>query len=78
MLSDGLTELADLFTNDLVTHLLADTVAVHNDPLRRGTLILLVLGESLSQAVVEVLLDELLVLRLNDEVGPVRGAVLVG
>ena len=78
VLSDGLAELAYLFADDLVAHLLADTVAEHDDSLRRGANVLLVLGESVSETAVEVLLDELLVLGLNDEVRPVRGAVLVG
>jgi hypothetical protein len=76
---DSFFELSDLLSNDLVSHLLSNSVSVDDDLRREGSLVFVGKGfDSTNQASVKILFDNLLVLLLDDDVGEVRGAGSVG
>lgn len=76
---DSFFELSDLLLNDLVSHLLSNSVSVDDDLRREGSLVFVGKGsDSTNQASVKILFDNLLVFLLDDDVGEVRGAGSVG
>lgn len=76
---DSFSELMDLLLNDLVSHLLSNSVSVDDDLRRVGSLVFVGKGlDSTDQASVKILFDNLLVFLLDDDVGEVRGAGSVG
>lgn len=76
---DSFFELSDLLSNDLVSHLLSNSVSVDDDLRREGSLVFVGKGsDSTNQASVKILFDNLLVFLLDDDVGEVRGAGSVG
>lgn len=77
--SEGILELDDFLLDDLVSHLLANSVSIDDDLVRELTL--LVVSELIASgddASIQLGLDELNVLWVDDDVIVVSGLSLVG
>lgn len=75
---NGFFELRDLLVNDLVSHLLANSIPVDDDLCWKLPLIFAELSQRIGQALVEILFHELLILSLNDDVREKGSAMLIG
>lgn len=72
-------KLSNLLSDELVSHLLADSISVDNDLLRPLSVIMLgKFSQSTDQTLVEISFHKLLIFLLNQNVREERSAMLVG